>query len=70
MSEELNFEQAVELLKNAIKYSNIEGQKHLDLSVVPASESERYQKALMITRQQVAQGLVSEDDLKHMLGLV
>ncbi|MBC97630.1 MAG: hypothetical protein CME63_07770 [Halobacteriovoraceae bacterium] len=65
----MNFEQAVALLKNAVKYSHIEGQKHIDLTLVDASERPEYQKALALCRAQVAQNLISEDELRDKLGL-
>ena len=65
----MNFEEAVALLKNAVKFSHIEGQKHIDLSVVDAGERPEYQKALAICRAQVAQEKISEDDLNSLLGL-
>ncbi|MAF78256.1 MAG: hypothetical protein CME60_08840 [Halobacteriovoraceae bacterium] len=65
----MNFEQAVALLKNAVKYSHIEGQKHIDLTLVDASERPEYQKALALCRAQVAQNLISEEELRDKLGL-
>jgi len=65
----MNFEQAVELLKNAVKYSHIDGQKHIDLTLVDASVRPEYQKALAICRAQVAQSLISDEELKNLLGL-
>lgn len=65
----MNFEQAVALLKNAVKYSHIEGQKHIDLTLVDASERPEYQKALALCRAQVAQNLISEAELRDKLGL-
>ncbi len=65
----MNYEEAVALLKNAVKYSHIEGQKHIDLTVVDASQRPAYQRALAICRAQVAQNIISEADLKEALGL-
>ena len=65
----MNFEEAVEMLKNAVKDSHLVDQKHIDLSLVDASERADYQKALMICQAQVAQGLISQEDLKTRLGL-
>ncbi len=65
----MNFEEAVSLLKNAVKYSHLEGQKHIDLSVVDAKVRPDYQKALAVCRAQVAQQLITENDLKTLLGL-
>ena len=65
----MDLEAAIKLLKNAVKESHLPGQKHIDLSLVQAGERARYEKALMITRQEVIKGTLSEDDLKTRLGL-
>lgn len=66
----LNFEDAIKLLKNIVKYSNIEGQKHLDLSICVAHERELYQRALMLVNLEVEKGTLTEDQLKQKLGLI
>jgi hypothetical protein len=65
----MNFEDAITILKNAVKDSHLVDQKHIDLSVVDASERADYQKALMICQAHVAQGHISQEDLKTRLGL-
>lgn len=64
------FDEAVELLKNAVKYSTIENQKHLDLSVINAPDRLEYQKALMVVQSAVKRGEISQDELKQRLGLI
>ncbi|MDD0852923.1 hypothetical protein HBN50_07440 [Halobacteriovorax sp. GB3] len=66
----ITFDQAVELLKNAVKYSTIENQKHLDLSLVNAPERVKYQEALMVVQSAVKRGEISDQELKSLLGLV
>ncbi len=66
----LNFEDAVKLLKNIVKYSTIEGQKHIDLSICVAHERDLYQRALMIVNLEVEKGTLTQDQLKQKLGLV
>ncbi len=65
----MTFEEAVSLLKNAVKDSHLVNQKHIDLSVIDASVRADYQKALMICQAQVSRGLISDDSLKVRLGL-
>ncbi len=65
----MNYQEAVKLLKNAVKFSHIDGQKHIDLTLVDASERPTYQAALAYCRSQVAQEIISEEDLKNDLGL-
>ncbi len=64
------FDEAVELLKKAVKYSTIENQKHIDLSVVNAPERMEYQKALMVVQSAVKRGEITQDELKQKLGLI
>lgn len=65
----MNIDEAIELLKNAVKESHIEGQKHIDLSLVDAGERLSYEKALVLCRSQVAQGKLTDEELKTRLGL-
>ena len=66
----MTIEQAVKLLKNIVKDSHLDNQKHLDLTLAPAEERDRYQHAMMLVRQEVAQGRMSEEELKNTLGLI
>ena len=45
----MDLNEAIELVKNAVKESHIDGQKHVDLSLVDASERPDYEKALLIS---------------------
>lgn len=65
----MELDAAIELLKNAVKFSHLEDQKHIDLSLVDAKERAQYEKALMYCQAKVAQGELSEDELKSRLGL-
>jgi hypothetical protein len=65
----MNFEEAVSMLKNAVKESHLVDQKHIDLSVIDASVRADYQKALMICQAYVAQGHITQEELKARLGL-
>jgi hypothetical protein len=65
-----NLDQAINLLMNIVKYSAIEGQKHIDLSICLAEERHVYQKALMITQLEVEKGTLTQDQLKKRLGLI
>ncbi len=65
----MTLEEAINLLKNAVKDSHLNNQKHIDLTLVDASVRSEYEKAMMVCRSQVAQGLISDDDLNARLGL-
>ena len=60
MSDLPNFDDAVILLKNILKDSNINNQKHLDLTLANASDRIKYQKALMIVQSAVSRGEIDQ----------
>ena len=64
-----SFEEAIKLLKNAVKYSNIDNQKHLDLSLVDASERFLYQQALMVVQSTVIKGEKTQAEVNELIGL-
>jgi len=66
----MDLESAIKLLKNIVKESHLPGQKHIDLTLAQADERAEYEKALMLTRQEVIKGTLSEEDLKIRLGLI
>ena len=66
----MTLNEAIELLKNAVKDSHLDNQKHIDLSLVDATERATYEKALMICQAAVAQEQLLDADLKSRLGLV
>ena len=68
MNEKL--EDAVKLLRNAVKYSHLDNQKHIDFSLVNADHLDDYKRAMMVVRSAVADGDLTEDDLKKRLGLL
>ena len=65
-----NLDQAISLLKKIVKFSAIEGQKHIDLSVGLAEERIYYQKALMFAQLEVEKGTLTAEELKQRLGLI
>jgi hypothetical protein len=65
----MTLEEAILLLKKAVKYSEVKNQKHIDLSVCVASERPRLQTALVIANTEVEKGTLTQDELKVRLGL-
>lgn len=68
--EDMNLDDAIKLLRNAVKDSHLKNQKHLDLTLIDASEREKYQVALIIAQQAVKEDIISDSDLKKRLGLI
>lgn len=65
----MNLDQAIELVRKAVKESHLVGQKHVDLSLVDAAQRADVERALMYCQANVAQGAISDEDLKTRLGL-
>lgn len=70
MSKVHNFEEAVIFLRKAVKYSNIDGQKHIDPALVNAFDLDDYKKAMILVRHEVESGKITEEDLKQRIGLL
>lgn len=62
-------DEAIQFLKRYVKFSEVKNQKHIDLTLGLAEDRQVAQKALMKTRIAVEKGEITEDDLKHRLGL-
>ena len=65
----MTLEEAINLLRNAVKESHLDNQRHIDLTLVDASERATYEKALMVCQAAVAQEQLTDADLKTRLGL-
>jgi len=65
----MTLDEAITLLKKAVKWSEVKNQKHIDLSVCVAEERPLFQKALVIANIEVEKGTLTQDDLKIRLGL-
>jgi hypothetical protein len=59
---ELN--EAIELVKRAIKNNATNDENHIDLTLIPASELSKYQKALALIRLSINEGKISNDEFK------
>ena len=65
----LSFDEAINLLRKFIKYSEVKNQKHIDLSLCTVNERYLSQKALIIANMEVEKGIITQDQLKEKLGL-
>lgn len=64
------FEEAVQFLRHAVKYSNIEGQKHIDPALVNSDDLDNFKRSMIIVRKEVDSGNITEEILKQKLGLI
>ena len=65
----MTLDEAVTMLKKAVKYSEVKNQKHIDLSLCIAEERPVYQRALIVANLEVQKGTLTQDELKARLGL-
>lgn len=63
------YEQAVAKLKKAVKFSHIDDQKHIDLTLVDPLEREELQKALMFIKAMIVRGEITDSQFKSDVGL-
>ncbi|MDD4974020.1 MAG: hypothetical protein PHY93_06695 [Bacteriovorax sp.] len=69
MTPTLSFDEAVNLLKKYVKFSEVKNQKHIDLSLCTAEDRPQAQKALVIANLEVEKGTLTQTQLLTQLGL-
>lgn len=67
--QEMTLDEAIKLLKRAVKYSEVKGQKHIDFSLCIAEDRPKFQRALVKANLEVQKGTLTQDELKARLGL-
>lgn len=65
----MTLEDAIEIVKKAVKHTGNINQKHIDLATVPAENLPKFQKALAIMKTEVEKGTLTKDELNHRLHL-
>lgn len=65
----MTLDEAIVLLRKAVKWSEVKNQKHIDLSLCIAEDRPLLQKALIVANLEVEKGTLTQDDLKIRLGL-
>lgn len=66
----MNLEDALNLVRKAVKESHINNQRHVDLSVCTADKRSDTQEALVFLQALVAKGEMTDVELKEKLGLI
>lgn len=69
MTPTLSFDEAVNLLKKAVTFSEVKNLKHIDLGLCSIEERPLFQKALMVVNLEVEKGTLTRDQLIAKLGL-
>lgn len=65
----MELEQAIELLKKAVKNCGTIDQKHIDLTVVPAQDRAIYERALAVSQLSIKEGKISREEFLRRLNL-
>ncbi len=66
----MELKEAIQVLKDYVKYSCIPGQKHLDFSLVNIDHLPEVQKAMEVAQSAIIRGEMTRDDLLKKVNLV
>lgn len=69
MSKLPTLDEAIEIVRPLVKFSNIDNQRHIDLSVATADKRHISQQALMVIKSSIKNGLADEKEINAKLGL-
>ena len=65
----MELQEAMKLIKNAVKNAGTIDQKHIDLTLVPADERSKYEEALRIVKNASKDGQISWENVLKGLDL-
>ena len=65
----MQLDEAIELLKKAVKFTGTIDQKHIDLTIVPAAERPQYEKALAVSQLSIKDGIITKDEFMRRVHL-
>ncbi len=65
----MELDQAIELLKKAVKNNATNDENHIDLTVVPTEERPKYQEALMVSQIAIRHGKITKEDFNRRVHL-
>jgi hypothetical protein len=69
VSKQLTTDEAIKLLKQAVKLSNISNQNHVDFSLLTADKIDLFQNAMVVVNMAVENGEMTRDELNSKLGI-
>jgi len=59
----MSLDEAVIILRNAVKPAGTIDQKHIDLTLIPVRDREKYEKALIVSQLAVRNGALTKEEL-------
>ena len=65
----VELDEAIRLLKKAVKHTGTINQKHIDLSIVPAVELPKYENALKVSQMAIKDGKISKEEFMRRMDL-
>lgn len=69
MEETVELNEAIELLKRAVKYPGTIDQKHIDLTIVPTEERPKFEAALKTAQLAIMNGKMTRDEFNRRVHL-
>lgn len=66
----MDLDEAIKLLRSAVKNNGTNDQKHIDLALVPVKEQPLYEKALVISQMSIIEGKISRDEFLRRVHLL
>jgi predicted small secreted protein len=69
LEDNVELNEAIELLKKVVKHTGNIDQKHIDLTLAPADEQDKYERALRVAKLAIKDGQISEEDFKRRVQL-
>ncbi len=58
----MELDNAIELLRNAVKATDTNDTKHIDLTLVPAEERATYEEAMKVSGLAIKEGKITRDE--------
>jgi len=65
----MDLDSAINLLKKAVKYTGTIDQKHIDFTVIPSGERDRYEKAMVVATLAIKDGKITKDEFMRRIHL-
>lgn len=65
----MQIDEAIEILKKAVKFTGTIDQKHIDLTIVPARERPIYEKALAVSQISIKEGKITKEEFMRRVHL-